>query len=90
MQEVTEKTLEITSKIEADHVEIQISDTGKGIPRDRIKNIFDPFSTFKTSGPGLGLTFALKIIREHRGSISVESEPGKGSCFTINLPIKRT
>jgi len=90
MQGVTEKTLVITSKIEADHVEIQISDTGKGIPRDRIKNIFDPFSTSKTSGPGLGLTFALKMIQEHRGSISVESEPGKGSCFTIDLPIKRT
>jgi len=90
MQGVTEKTLVITSKIETDHVEIQISDTGKGIPRDRIKNIFDPFSTSKTSGPGLGLTFALKIIQEHRGSISVESAPGKGSDFTIKLPIKRT
>ena len=90
MQGMAEKSLVISTKMEEDHVEIQISDTGKGIPRDRIKNIFDPFFTSKTSGPGLGLTFALKMIQEHRGSISVESEPGKGSCFTINLPIKRT
>jgi two-component system, sensor histidine kinase and response regulator len=90
MQGMTEKTLHITSKMEEDHVEIQISDTGKGIPRDRVKNIFDPFFTSKTSGPGLGLTFALKIIQENRGSISVTSEPGKGSQFTIKLSVKRT
>jgi two-component system, sensor histidine kinase and response regulator len=90
MQGMTEKTLRITSRIQDDWVEIRISDTGKGIPKDKIKNIFDPFFTSKTSGPGLGLTFALKIIQEHRGAISVESEPGAGSSFAIKLPPKKT
>ena len=70
-------------------MEIQMSDTGKGIPKNKIKNVFDPFFTSKTSGPGLGLTFALKIIQDHRGTISVESEPGVGATFTIRLPMKR-
>jgi len=66
-----------------------VSDTGKGIPKDKIKNIFDPFFTSKTRGPGVGLTLTLKIIQEHRGTVSVESEPGKGTIFAIRLPVKR-
>jgi len=83
------KILKITSRISDGRMEIQVSDTGKGIPKDKIKNIFDPFFTSKTRGPGVGLTFTLKIIQEHRGSVSVESEPGKGTIFTIRLPLKR-
>jgi two-component system, sensor histidine kinase and response regulator len=87
---MAERKLKIISRMEDGWIEIQISDTGKGIPKDKIKNIFDPFFTSKTSGPGLGLTFALRIIQEHKGAISVESEPGIGSNFTIKLPLKRT
>ena len=83
------KILKITSRISDGRMEIQISDTGKGIPKDKIKNIFDPFFTSKTRGPGVGLTLTLKIIQEHRGTVSVESEPGKGTIFTIRLPLKR-
>ncbi|MBW1677081.1 MAG: ATP-binding protein, partial [Deltaproteobacteria bacterium] len=83
------KILKITSRISDGRMEIQVSDTGKGIPKDKIKNIFDPFFTSKTRGPGVGLTFTLKIIQEHRGAISVESEPGKGTTFTIRLSLKR-
>jgi two-component system sensor histidine kinase/response regulator len=83
------KILKITSRISDGRMEIQVSDTGKGIPKDKIKNIFDPFFTSKTRGPGLGLTFTLKIIQEHRGTVSVESEPGKGTIFAIRLPLKR-
>jgi signal transduction histidine kinase len=83
------KILKITSQISDGRMEIQVSDTGKGIPKDKIKNIFDPFFTSKVYGPGLGLTFTLKIIQEHRGAISVESEPGKGTTLTITLPLKR-
>jgi two-component system sensor histidine kinase/response regulator len=83
------KILKITSRISDGCMEIQVSDTGKGIPKDKIKNIFDPFFTSKTRGPGVGLTFTLKIIQEHRGTVSVESEPGKGTMFTIRLPLKR-
>lgn len=83
------KILKIASHISDGRMEIQVSDTGKGIPKDKIKNIFDPFFTSKVYGPGLGLTFTLKIIQEHRGAISVESEPGKGTTLTITLPLKR-
>jgi two-component system sensor histidine kinase/response regulator len=82
------KLLKITSETKGEGVEIQISDTGKGISRDKIKNIFDPFVTSKVYGPGLGLTFTYKIIQDHKGTISVESEPEKGTTFTITFPVK--
>ncbi len=83
------KELTVKSDLEDDRVKIEIRDTGRGIPKEKIKNIFDPFFTSKTSGPGLGLTLASKIIQEHRGSISVESEPEQGTCVTVSLPVKR-
>jgi two-component system, sensor histidine kinase and response regulator len=89
MQNTSQKILTVASKIVDERLEIQICDTGKGIPKDKIKNIFDPFFTSKTIGPGLGLTFALRIIQEHRGAISVESAPGEGSAFTVTLPVRR-
>ncbi len=70
-------------------VEIQVSDTGKGISREDLERIFDPFFTTKVYGPGLGLTLALKIIQAHRGTITVESEPGKGTTFTVRFPHRR-
>jgi len=82
------KTLKVTSSINGDNLELQFSDTGKGIAKEKIKNIFDPLVTSKVYGPGLGLTFALKIIQDHKGTISVESEEGKGTTFTIRFPIK--
>lgn len=70
-------------------VEVLISDTGCGVPPDKIDQVFDPFFTTKESGQGtgLGLSIAYGIITSHRGSISVESEVGKGSTFKIRLPI---
>jgi len=69
-------------------VEAAISDTGQGIPREQIGRIFDPFFTTKGSGhgTGLGLSIAYGIVTTHRGSISVRSEVGKGSTFTIRMP----
>ena len=67
-------------------VEITASDTGKGIPEDKIKYIFDPLFTSKIYVPGTGLTFAKMIVQEHKGTISVESEQGKVAAFTIRLP----
>ena len=80
------KALKITSRKKDGGLELQFSDTGKGISKDKIKNIFDPLVTSKVYGPGLGLTFALKIIQDHKGTISVESEPDKGTAFTIIFP----
>jgi two-component system NtrC family sensor kinase len=70
-------------------VEVAISDTGQGIPADQIDKIFDPFFTTKASGKGtgLGLSIAYGIVTTHRGTISVRSEVGKGSTFTVRLPI---
>ncbi|RPI36759.1 MAG: response regulator [Nitrospiraceae bacterium] len=83
------RILNITSRLLENHIEIGIADTGRGISRDKIKHIFDPLFTSKICGPGLGLPFALKIVQDHRGTISVESEPGKGSTFTIRLPLRK-
>jgi len=72
-----------------DHsVVIAISDTGKGIPHDDIDRIFDPFFTTKEGGrgTGLGLSIVYGIVTTHGGTISVQSETGKGSTFTIRIP----
>jgi signal transduction histidine kinase len=88
MQE-SPKIIRITTSINDGRVMIEVSDTGKGIPKDKLKSIFHPFYTSKIYGPGLGLTFTLKIIQQHGGTISVNSEPGKGTTFTIRLPIRK-
>lgn len=67
---------------------VDIIDTGQGIPRDRLDQIFQPFFTTKKAGrgTGLGLAIAAETIRAHGGEMAVESEPGKGSRFTVILP----
>lgn len=82
------KVLCIASYIKNGNIEILVSDTGKGIPEDKLRYVFDPFFTSKIYGTGLGLTFARRIIQEHKGTISVKSEPGKGTTVTIRLPSK--
>jgi two-component system sensor histidine kinase PilS (NtrC family) len=67
--------------------EIILADTGQGIARDFIEKIFDPFFTTKTEGTGLGLAIAYRIIDDHNGTISAESEVGKGTRFIIRLPL---
>jgi PAS domain S-box-containing protein len=66
--------------------ELRIRDTGKGIHPEIMENLFDPFFTTKEEGLGLGLYISKNIIEDHNGSISVDSEPGKGTAFTIWLP----
>lgn len=83
------KVLKIASRLSENRIEILVSDTGKGIPGDKLKNIFDPFVTSKVYGPGLGLAFTLKIIQDHKGTISAKSELGKGATFTISFPVKK-
>jgi PAS domain S-box-containing protein len=68
-------------------VQICVRDTGIGIPEENLSKIFDPYFTTKDTGLGLGLTLVFKIIREHRGEITVKSREGEGTCFTISLPI---
>lgn len=71
-----------------DTVEIAVIDRGSGIEPKILDNIFNPFFTTKSSGVGLGLAIVSKIVDEHRGTITVESEPGSGSIFRVLLPFK--
>ena len=68
---------------------VSISDTGSGIPEDKIQKIFEAFYTTKPSGKGtgLGLSISNEIINQHNGEIKVKSEVGKGSTFTVKIPV---
>jgi len=72
-------------------VAIQFEDTGVGIPKQHLRDIFDPFFTSKKAakGTGLGLSVSLGIVQRHGGDIRVESEVGKGSVFTVLLPVTK-
>ena len=74
------------------HVKAVIADTGHGIPKEDLPNIFHPFFTTKEAGKGtgLGLTVVHNIVQEHGGSIAVDSEPGRGTTFTITLPASKS
>jgi len=70
-------------------VEVQVTDTGEGIPETVRAKIFDPFFTTKEKGLGLGLALCHRILEEHKGAIQVESVPGKGTTVTCFLPIAK-
>lgn len=70
-----------------DRAMIDIADTGVGIPKENIERIFDAYFTTKKGGTGLGLPTTRRIIEEHRGSITVSSEPNRGTNFRIELPL---
>ncbi len=82
-------TLTVGIQTEDNEVLIKISDTGSGIKKENIKNIFEPFFTTKKpgEGTGLGLAVGYTLIKEHNGDIIAESTPGKGTTFTIKLPV---
>jgi PAS domain S-box-containing protein len=70
-------------------VVVEVADTGAGIAAEEINKIYDPFFTTKgtSKGTGLGLSVSYGIIQEHRGTITVRSEPGNGTCFRVALPL---
>jgi two-component system NtrC family sensor kinase len=84
--------LRIRSRLDATNkfIAIEISDTGYGIPEEYYDKLFDPFFTTKEvgHGTGLGLAISYGIVKEHKGWINVESTVGKGSTFTIGLPLQ--
>ncbi len=89
-QAINEKgEIKINTSIEDEHVKITVSDNGSGIPEENLSKIFDPFFTTKEvgKGTGLGLNVAYNIIKKHNGTIEVESTVGKGTTFSIRLPV---
>ena len=68
-------------------IEIAIADDGPGVPAEIQTKIFDPFFTTKEKGTGLGLSVVYGIVQRHGGSVALESAPGRGTCFTIRLPV---
>ncbi len=81
-------SLEISISKEGGCAKVTFVDTGVGISPENLKKLFNPFFTTKAKGMGLGLAICKKIIDAHHGSIEVESELGKGTRFTIRLPIR--
>jgi signal transduction histidine kinase len=86
--------VEVRENPRAQTVEVRVSDTGVGIPPERLRLIFEPFYTTKEpdahghGGTGLGLSVCRQIVEQHNGRIRVESRLGQGSTFTIKLPIQ--
>ncbi|MBF0553012.1 MAG: PAS domain S-box protein [Nitrospirae bacterium] len=84
-----EGEVKIRTSVDTEKIEIAITDNGKGIPPEIQTRIFDPFFTTKPVGvgTGLGLSISYKIIKEHQGDILVDSTAGKGTTFTVKLPL---
>jgi PAS domain S-box-containing protein len=81
-------TIVVKSHSGRPELELRVTDTGLGIPGDRLEKIFLPFYTTKTRGTGLGLALVHKIVLLHNGRIQVESQEGKGTTFRVHLPIE--
>ena len=83
-------TFAVRSRLEGDEVRVVVADTGCGMPKDIISRVFDPFFTTKgpSEGTGLGLAICYDIVEKHGGRIAVDSTEGKGTTFTITLPIR--
>ena len=89
-----EVSLRVTTNPHYDRIRIVVSDTGEGIPRDKMKNLYRPFQDGsyrqnKNIGTGLGLALTHDLVYLHRGTIKCESEVGEGTTFTIELPINK-
>jgi PAS domain S-box-containing protein len=83
--------VEIRTAAHNGSVEVEIIDSGAGIPRENLNRIFDPFFTTKSSGrgTGLGLSVSYGIVKEHAGKVDVRSTPGKGTSFRLEFPVAR-
>lgn len=72
-----------------DWIELEITDSGQGIPAEALERIFDPFFTTQRSGTGLGLPITQAIVHEHGGMITLSSEPGRGTTVLVDLPLEK-
>ena len=81
--------IKVKTRVDGDHVTIEVADNGHGIPEVELERIFEPFFTTKAvgKGTGLGLSICYGIVKKHGGNIMVESQPGVGSTFCVRLPV---
>jgi two-component system NtrC family sensor kinase len=84
-------TVRLSAALNGEYIEIKVNDNGSGMSEEARKHLFEPFYTTKEAGKGtgLGLSISSDIVRNHGGSIEVESEIGKGTVFTVRLPVKQ-
>jgi two-component system NtrC family sensor kinase len=89
MEHTTRKDLAVRVAVQGASVELSVTDTGHGIAPEKLNRIFDPFYTTKSAerGTGLGLSVCLGIVGQHKGEMSVESTPGAGTVFRVQLPL---
>ncbi len=80
-------TLRVSSERRGDDVQLDIADTGVGMSDDVAEKIFEPYYTTKDYGSGIGLTLVYKVIKEHLGEISVQTQEGHGTTFTLSFPV---
>jgi signal transduction histidine kinase len=83
---LTVKTETVQDERSARQLRINIQDTGVGVAPENLEHLFEPFFTTKKNGAGLGLAISQRIALEHHGMIHVQSDPGKGSRFSLSLP----
>jgi hypothetical protein len=84
--------LAVATRLDGQSAVIEVADTGSGIPSEHLSRIYDPFFTTKSigQGTGLGLSIAYGIVREHNGTMQVESSVGQGTRFTLRLPLSKS
>ena len=82
-------TLRISTRADGDMLVFEVADSGGGIPAELEGRLFDLFASAKQGGTGLGLAIVKKIVEEHRGTITYQSRPAEGTCFTIRLPLHK-
>ena len=82
-------TLKVSTKKTKGFVEVSFKDTGVGMSKENMKKLFTPFFTTKAKGMGMGLAICKRLVDSHGGSIKVESKEGKGTTFTVRLPVQQ-
>ncbi|TET82432.1 PAS domain-containing protein [candidate division TA06 bacterium] len=80
-------SVSLSTRVDGDMVALRIEDTGKGMSKEKMRKVFQPYFTTKERGTGLGLSIAQRVVADHGGRIDVDSTPGKGTVFTIWLNV---
>ncbi len=87
--EATQKRIRIAATTINSMLRMEITDTGRGIPQDKLDQVFLPFFTTKADGSGIGLALSKQILYHHNGTISIESTPERGTCVILEIPIQK-